>query len=173
MTPAVTASYDWSQFPVIADIGGGIGAQLSNVLDAYPSCRGILFDQPQVVEQSQHSRMELVGGDFFVEIPIQANAYLLRWIIHDWDDDKAITILENVRKAARPGARLLLVESVIPETAEFDMSKWMDMNMLVMAGGRERTAAEFRELYNQAGFELEQIVPTPSALSIVVGKLRT
>jgi hypothetical protein len=174
MTPAVTASYDWSQFPVIADIGGGIGAQLSNILDAYPSCRGILFDQPQVVvEAPLHSRMERVGGDFFAEIPIQATAYLLRWIIHDWDDDKAISILENVRKAARPGARLLLVESVIPETAEFDMSKWMDMNMLVMAGGRERTAAEFRKLYNQAGFELEQIVPTPSPLSIVIGKSRT
>ena len=117
--------------------------------------------------------MQLVGGDFFAEIPIQANAYLLRWIIHDWDDDKAITILENVRKAARQDARLLLVESLIPETAEFDVSKCMDMNMLEMAGGRERTAAQFRELYNQAGFELEQIVPTPSALSIVVGKSRT
>ena len=79
----------------------------------------ILFDQPQVVEEAPlHSRMERVGGDFFAEIPIQATAYLLRWIIHDWDDDKAISILENVRKAARHGARLLLVESVIPETAE-------------------------------------------------------
>lgn len=173
MTPAVTASYDWSQFPVIADIGGGIGAQLLNILDAHPSCRGILFDQPQVVEQApQHNRMERVGGDFFAEIPIQADAYLLRWIIHDWADDKAIPILENVRKAARPGARLLLVESVIPETAGFDMGKWMDLNMLVMAGGCERTAAEFRELFDRAGFELEQIVPTPSPLSIVIGKPR-
>lgn len=174
ITPAVTASYDWSQFPVIADIGGGIGTQLSSILDANPSCRGILFDQAQVVVQApKHSRMQLVGGDFFAEIPIHANAYLLRWIIHDWDDDKAITILEKIRKAAPQDAHVLLVESVIPETAEFDMSKWMDMNMLVMAGGRERTADQFRELYHQAGFELEQIVPTPSALSIVVGRLRT
>lgn len=174
MTPAVTASYDWSQFPVIADIGGGIGAQLLNILDAHPSCRGILFDQPQVIREApQHSRMERVGGDFLVEIPIQADAYLLRWIIHDWADDKAIAILANVKKAAKSGARLLLVESVIPETAEFDMGKWMDLNMLVNQGGRERTAAEFRELYNQAGFEFEQIVPTPSPLSIVIGKSRT
>ena len=80
--------------------------------------------------------------------------------------------LENVRRAATPGARVLLVESVIPETAEFDMGKWMDVNMRVMAGGRERTAAEFRDLYDQAGFELEQIIPTPSPLSIVIGKPR-
>ena len=174
ITPAVTASYDWSQFSVIADIGGGIGAQLSNILDAHPSSRGILFDQPQVVaEAPHHSRMERVGGDFLAEVPIQADAYLLRWIVHDWADDKAITILENVRKAALPGALVLLVESVIPETPEFDMGKWMDLNMLVMAGGCERTATEFRQLYDQAGFELDQIIPTPSPLSIVIGKSRT
>jgi hypothetical protein len=174
MTPAVTASFEWDRFPVIADIGGGIGAQLLNILDAHPSCHGILFDQPQVVaEAPQHGRMECVGGDFFTEIPITADAYLLRWIIHDWADAQAIAILDNVRKPARPGARLLLVESVIPETAEFDMGKWMDVNMLVMAGGRERTAPEFRELYDQAGFELEQIIPTPSPLSIIVGRVRS
>jgi hypothetical protein len=173
MTPAVTASFEWERFPVIADIGGGIGAQLLNILDAHPSCQGILFDQPQVVaEAPQHSRMECVGGDFFTEVRISADAYLLRWIIHDWADEEAIAILDNVRKPAKPGARLLLVESVIPDTAEFDMGKWMDVNMLVMAGGRERTAAEFGELYDQAGFELEQIIPTPSPLSIIVGKLR-
>ena len=147
MTPAVTASFDWSRFPVIADIGGGIGAQLLNILDAHPSCQGILFDQPQVVaEAPQHDRMQRVGGDFFAEIPVSADAYLLRWIIHDWADDKAIAILANVRKAAKPGARLLLVESVIPDTAEFDMGKWMDVNMLVMAGGCERTAQRIPEL---------------------------
>jgi hypothetical protein len=173
MTPAVTESYDWSQFPVIADIGGGIGAQLLNILDTHPSCRGILFDQPQVVAQApQHSRLECAGGDFFAETPIPADAYLLRWIIHDWADDQAIAILANVRRAAGPDTRLLLVESVIPETAEFDMGKWMDMNMLVMAGGCERTAAEFRQLYDQAGWELVQIIPTPSPLSIIVGKPR-
>jgi hypothetical protein len=174
MTPAVTVSYDWSRFPVIADIGGGIGSQLLNILEARPSCRGILFDQPQVVaEAPPHGRMERVGGDFFAEIPISADAYLLRWIVHDWADDKAVAILENVRRVAKPDARVLLVESVIPETAEFDMGKWMDVNMLVMAAGRERTAAEFRDLYDQAGFELEQIIPTPSPLSIVIGKPRT
>ena len=171
MTPAVTGSFDWSQFPVIADIGGGIGTQLLSILDANPSCRGILFDQAQVVaEAPQHSRLERIGGNFFDDIPISADAYLMRWVIHDWNDDKAIAILENVRKAATPDARLLLVEWVIRETAEFDLGKWMDVNMLVMAGGHERTAEEFRDLYHRAGFELERIVPTPSPLNIIIGK---
>ncbi len=174
ITPAVAGAYDLSQFPVIADIGGGIGAQLLSILETHPSCRGILLDQPQVVaEAPPHERMERIGGDFFTDVPVRADAYLLRWIVHDWDHSEALAILKNVRKVAAPGARLLLVESVIPETAEFDMGKWMDLNMLVMAGGRERTAAEFRELYSQAGFELEQIVPTPSPLSILVGRPRT
>ena len=173
MTPAVTASYDWSQFPVIADIGGGIGAQLSSILDAHPSCRGILFDQPHVVAESPlHDRVDRVGGDFFRDIPVQADAYLMRWIIHDWADDKAIAILKNVRGAAPPGARLALVEWVLSETADVDAGKWMDINMLVNQGGRERTAAEFRALYDQAGFELEHIIPTPSPLRIIIGKLR-
>jgi hypothetical protein len=174
MTPAVTASYDWSTFPVIADIGGGTGSQLSSILDAHPSCRGILFDQPQVVAEAPlHDRMERVGGNFFTEIPVQADAYLMRWIIHDWADDKAIAILENVRRIAPSGARLVLVEWVIPETAAFDTGKWMDINMLVNTSGRERTASEFRSLYDQAGFELEHIIPTPSPLRIIIGKLRT
>ena len=173
ITPAVTASYDWSRFPVIADVGGGIGAQLASILDAHPSCRGILFDQPHVVADSPaHDRVERVGGDFFQEIPVKADAYLMRWIIHDWADDKAIAILKNVRRAARPGARLALVEWVLSETSDVDAGKWMDINMLVNAGGRERTASEFRTLYDQAGFELEQIIPTPSPLRIIIGQVR-
>jgi hypothetical protein len=173
MTPAVTASYDWNRFPVIADIGGGIGAQLSSIIDAHPSCRGILFDQSHVVEQApQHDRIERVAGDFFASIPVEADAYLMRWVIHDWTDDQALAILGNVKKSARPGAHLMLVEWVINETAEPDTAKWMDINMLVNAGGRERSASEFRELYDRAGFELETIVATPSPLSIIVGKAR-
>jgi hypothetical protein len=173
MTPAVTMSYDWSKFSMIADIGGGIGTQLSSILDAHPSCRGILFDQPHVVAESpQHDRMERVGGDFFKEITVRADAYLMRWIIHDWADDKAIAILENVRRAAPPGARVALAEWVLSETADLDAGKWMDINMLVNAGGRERTASEFRNLYHRAGFELEHIIPTPSPLRIIIGKLR-
>jgi hypothetical protein len=172
--PAVAASLDWSRYAVIADVGGGIGSQLSSILDAHPSCRGILFDQPQVVaEAPDDSRIDRVGGDFFKEVPIQADAYVMRWLLHDWSDEDSAAILTNVKKVARPGARVMLVESIVPETPEFDMGKWMDLNMMVMAtGGRERTATEFRDLLDRSGFVLEQIVPTASPLSIVVGKPR-
>jgi hypothetical protein len=170
ISPAVAGALDWSRFPVIADIGGGIGSQLSSILDAHPSCRGILFDQPAVVAEASDGRIERVGGDFFKSVPVQANAYVMRWILHDWSDEESAGLLANVRKAATPDARLMVVESVIPETPEFDMGKWMDVNMMAMTTGRERTAAEFRDLFDRAGFELEQIVPTSSPLSIVLGK---
>lgn len=172
ITPAVTGAYDWGRFSVIADIGGGVGSQLIDVLDAHPAVHGILFDQPQAVAQAPaHDRMQARGGDFFTEMP-EADAYILRWILHDWDDEKSLEILKNIAKAAKPGAVIAVVESVISETPEFDMGKWMDINMLVMAGGRERTAAEFRSLFEAAGIELEEIVATPSPLSIVVGRKR-
>ena len=104
-----------------------------------------------------HRRIERVGGDFFKDIPVQADAYVMRWILHDWSDDESVVLLEQIEEeVAKPNARLMVVESVIPETREFDMGKWMDVNMMVMIdGGRERTAAEFRNLLDQAGFELE------------------
>lgn len=170
MSPAVASSFDWSRFPVIADVGGGIGSQLSSILDAHPSCRGILFDQPAVVAEASDDRIQRVGGDFFTEVPVQADAYVLRWVLHDWSDEEAVGLLTNVRRAASSDARLMVVESVIPETCEFDLGKWMDMNMLAMSNGRERTAAEFHDLFERAGFRVEQIVATPSPLSIVVGR---
>ena len=171
ISPAVAEAFDWSRYPVIADIGGGIGSQLSSILDSHPSCQGILFDLPEVVaEAPDDGRVERVGGDFFEEVSVQADAYVMRWILHDWSDEESIALLSNVRKIAKPGARLMVVESVIPETPEFDMGKWMDLNMMVMAAGQERTAAEFRDLLQQAGFALEEIVPTASPLSIVVAR---
>lgn len=101
---------------------------------------------------------------------MQADAYVMRWILHDWSDEESVRLLTNVRKVATPNSRLMVVESVIPETPGFDMGKWMDLNMMVMSTGRERTAVEFRDLLDQVGFALEQIVSTPSPLSIVVGK---
>jgi len=171
ISPAVATSFNWSRFPVVADIGGGIGSQLSSILDAHPSCRGILFDQPAVVAEAPvNARIERVGGDFFKAVAVQADAYMMRWVLHDWSDEESIGLLENVRKVAATNNRLMVVESVITETPEFDMGKWMDLNMMVMATGRERTAAEFRDLFERAGFALEQIVPTPSPLSIVIGR---
>ena len=173
ISPAVAVAFDWSRYPVIADVGGGIGSQLTAILDAHPSCRGILFDLPNVVaEAPANARIERVGGDFFKDIPVQADAYVLRWLLHDWSDEESVAILKNLKQVAPPKARVMLVESVVPETPEFDMGKWMDLNMLVMASGKERTAAEFRELLHESGFDLEQIVATSSPLSIVIGKPR-
>ena len=173
ISPAVATAFDWSRYPVIADIGGGIGSQLSSILDAHPSCRGILFDQSNVVaEAPDDARIERIGGDFFKDIPVQADAYVMRWLLHDWSDEESVVILTNLKNVARPNARVMLVESVVPATPAFDMGKWMDLNMMVMATGKERTAAEFRDLLDQAGFDLVEIVATASPLSIVIGKPR-
>jgi hypothetical protein len=170
-SPQVAKSYDWSRFPVIADIGGGIGSLLVDILDTYPSSRGILFDQPEVLQQAiPHNRMELVGGDFFQGVPIGADAYILRWIIHDWSEAEAVALLSKVREAMKPGARLVLLEDLIPETPELVPGKWIDLLMLAITGGRERTENEYRELLSAAGFELEEVVRTPGSFSILIAR---
>jgi O-methyltransferase domain/Dimerisation domain len=171
MTEAVTSAFDWGRFPAIADIAGGIGTQLVSILEAYPRCRGILFDQPSVVSEAlPHNRMTRVPGDFFQGVPAGADAYVMRWIIHDWADPESIRILQNVRRTIQPTGRLVLIEAVLLEGPGFDFAKWMDLNMMVMAGGHERTPAEYAALFAKSGFELEEVVPTSSALSLVVGK---
>jgi len=168
-TPAVTTALDWGRFPIIADIGGGIGTQLVHILDAHQSCRGILFDRPDVVKNSiSHDRLERISGDFFQSVPSGANAYLLRMVIHDWPEPDALRILTTVRAAMTQSARLLLVEMVVPETVASNWGVWADLGMLILAGGRERTATEYRVLMNQARLEVEEIVPTASPFSIVV-----
>ncbi len=110
-----------------------------------------------------------MGGDFFLSIPSGGDAYLMRHIIHDWDDDKARTILRNCRKMMAPSARLLLVETVIPAGNEPCFAKLLDLNMLVLPGGLERTEAEYRVLFAAVGFRLERIVPTTAAVSVIEG----
>jgi O-methyltransferase domain/Dimerisation domain len=170
-SPEVAKSYDWSRFPIIADIGGGIGGLLVDILDAYPSCRGILFDEPKVVQQAiTHERLEPLGGNFFQSVPPGADAYILRWIIHDWSEAQAVALLGKVREAMKPGARLILLEELIPETPEFVPGKWIDLLMLTITGGRERTEKEYRELLLAAGFGLEEVVPTTGPLSLLIAK---
>ena len=171
MTPAVTAAYDWGRFPVIADIAGGIGAQLVDILDANPNCCGVIFDQPSVVSTAiAHERVKPVAGNFFEEISVDADAYILRNIIHDWNDEPALLILKTLRRATKPAARVMLIEWLIPETSEFNFGKWTDITMMTSVGGRERTKTEFEKLFSDAGFELQEIVPTASSFSIVVGQ---
>lgn len=173
ISPAVAAAYDWKKFPVIADIAGGIGSQLVAILDAHPSVRGILFDQPQVVANAiPHTRIECIGGDFFKNVPAGADAYTLRWIIHDWPDAESIAIMSNIRKAMTPDSRLVLIEEIVSETPELTWAKWLDLQMLVGPGGQERTVAEYNALFAQSGFELETIVPTPAGSSLIVARPR-
>jgi hypothetical protein len=172
-SPEVAQAYDWNRFPVIADIGGGIGGLLVDILDAHPSCRGLLFDEPKVIQQAiSHERLQPIGGDFFQTVPTGADAYILRWIIHDWSEAEALALLGKVREAMKPGARLILLEELIPEVREPVPGKWIDVLMLAITGGRERTENEYSELLSAASFELEEVVPTTGPLSILIAKAR-
>jgi len=177
----IVDAYDFSRFRRIVDVGGGQGLLLAAILRRHPSARGVLFDLAQVVEQAREvlqgagvaDRCELVGGDFFQEVPSGGDAYVLKVVIHDWDDERARRILSNCRKAMGPEGRLLVVERVIPERLEptfvDQRGTLMDLNMLVLAGGRERTETEFSELFESAGFTLHDRVPTPSGLNVIEG----
>jgi predicted O-methyltransferase YrrM len=174
-TGAIVQAYDFSDFSIIADIGGGNGSKISAILGAYPKMHGILFDLPHVVERARpnletaglQDRCQLIGGDFFRSVPAGADAYLMRHIIHDWDDAHARLILENCQTVMSPGSKLLLVESVIPPGNEPFMGKFLDLTMMLIPGGKERTADEYRQLVSEAGFELTSIVPTDTEVSII------
>lgn len=173
---AVAATYDFSQAETIADIGGGHGSLLAAVLKAAPEAKGILFDQPQVLAgagdvlaaEGVAARVETVAGDFFAEIPVEADIYLMKFIIHDWNDEQSVAILNNLAKYAQTGATVLLVETVVEEDdAVPSMSKVMDLNMLAMTGGKERTEREYAALFEKTGFRLTRVIPTPSPMQIV------
>jgi SAM-dependent methyltransferase len=174
---AVVDAYDYSRFETIVDVGGGHGALLSAILLANPRLRGVLFDQPAVVEGAEPhlaargvtERCRTAPGDFFRAVPEGGDAYILATVIHDWNDDESVRILKNIRRAIRPDGRLLLVEQVLKGPNEHDFGKFADLNMLVMTGGGERTEAEYRALYERAGFELLRIVLTRSSSSIIEG----
>ena len=170
---ALLAAYDFSGITHLVDVGGGRGLLLQKVLASYPALRGTLFDQPQVVAPvavppELAGRLGVQGGDFFAAVPAGADAYLLKHIIHDWGDDACLRILEHIRSAMAPGARVLLVEQVIPPGNAPFPGKLLDLNMLVMTeGGRERTPAEYASLLGKAGLSLQRIVSTPSPVSVV------
>jgi SAM-dependent methyltransferase len=172
---AIVKAYDFSSFGKIVDVGGGHGHLLSTVLAANPRAKGVVYDQPEVVEGARAAaerlagRLEIAGGDFFAGVPEGGDAYLLKHIIHDWDEERALTILRNIRRAMKEGGKLLLVEWVVPEGDEPSMAKLGDVHMMVMTGGRERTAAEYAELFARAGFRLTRVVETESQMSVIEG----
>jgi hypothetical protein len=168
IVPAVVGAYDFTQFATIADIGGGHGHLLRAILERNPSSAGVLFDLPHVVAGTTASeRVRLAAGDFFVDALPVADAYVLMEVIHDWTDEKAAKILAAVRRAAPRHARVLIIESLITQTAGPHFSKTLDIIMLAVTGGRERTAAEYEKLLTAAGFRFERVVPARSQHSLV------
>lgn len=165
---AVLGAYDFSRFDVIVDIGGGRGHLLRAVLDAAPATEGILFDLPEVIDtlDLEHERLRLQAGDFFVDPLPEADAYILMAVLHDWADVEAAAILSAIRSAASRGAHVLIVEGVITEEADPRVHT-LDVIMLSLTGGRERTPSQFGALLHSAGFLLSSVVSTPGAMRIV------
>jgi tRNA A58 N-methylase Trm61 len=177
----VASAYDFTPFRTIVDVGGGNGALLIGILRATPHLHGIVFDQPHAVERAEKQiaeaglaeRCQGVGGDFFKEVPSGGDGYILKHVIHDWDDERSVAILRNCHRAMDSTGRLLIVEGVYPP--HIDQS-WdsrgaaaNDVNMLVATGGRQRSEAEFRSLYDATGFKLTRIVTTLARVSVIEG----
>jgi hypothetical protein len=177
-TDAMLAAYDFAGVGTLADVGGGNGSLLTAVLRRYPGMRGVLFDLPGVAARAAEEvrragladRCRAVGGSFLDAVPEGADAYLLRHVLHDWDDGRAAAVLRNVRAALPPGGRVLVVETVIPPGNGPSFGKLLDLNMLVLFGGRERTEAEFRRLFAAAGLEVTGVVPTAAGVDVVEGR---
>ena len=178
---AVAAAYDFSSMRSVVDVGGGEGTLLTGILRAYSNLRGAVFDLPRLADGARRQiatvgladRYEFVGGDFFEAVPAGFDAYLLKHVIHDWDDAHAVRILETCRRAMGPEAKLLIVEGVYPPRVDGSQESRgaaaNDVNMLVCTGGRQRSEVEFRELYAAAGFRLTRIVPTMAMSCVIEG----
>lgn len=174
ITPSITTAYNWGRFPEIADVGGGIGTQIVSILNAFPRSKGVVFDLPHVASDAiPHQRLKAIGGNFFEWAPPGADAYLLRFVLHDWSDENAAAILRSVRRSMKPSASLALAEWMISEERGQDLSKWTDLHMMVMfPGARERTLTELNQLLAAEGFELDEVVPTSSSVTLLVAKPR-
>jgi hypothetical protein len=174
---AVLESYDFSGIKKLVDVGGGQGFLLASILQKYPDMSGILFDTQSIIDSAitllqKHdvqNRCKTIGGNFFDSIPAGGDAYLMKHIIHDWNDAQCIEILKNCRSAISQKGRILVIEMVVPEGNESSISKLLDLQMLAILPGRERTADEYGALFKQAGFELRRIVPTRSPYSVIEG----
>ncbi|MCO6511078.1 MAG: hypothetical protein J5I65_09820 [Aridibacter famidurans] len=173
--PAVAEAYDFSQFGTITDIGGASGNMLGHILTKHSGPKGVLFDLPHVVKDSPSTlekfgvadRVSIEEGSFFDSVPAGSDAYILSHIIHDWNEEQCLTILGNCREAMHDESKLLIVEFVLPEGDEPHIGKLLDIVMLVLPGGEERTPAEYSELLSRAGLKMTNVIPTDSPASIV------
>lgn len=173
--PPIVEAYDFSGAGKLVDIAGGYGFLLAAILKANPHLQGVLFDQSKVIDgaveslkkQDINNRVELVSGDFFESVPAGADIYIMKHIIHDWNDESSIKILQNIHRAMNENGKVLIVEMVVPEGNAPSPSKVMDVQMLIATGGKERTEAEYRKLLESSGFNRTRIIPTRSPFSIV------
>jgi hypothetical protein len=176
VVPAALEAYDFTGIQLLVDVAGGHGSVICPILQKYPQMRGILTDLPHVLETAtdcirQHgveSRLERIPCDFFKAVPAGGDAYLMKNIIHDWDDEKCLVILGNITKAmGATRGKVILLETVLAAGNEPHFSKFLDIEMLAMPGGRERTEAEYASLFERAGFRLTKVVPTKSPFSVI------
>jgi hypothetical protein len=173
----VVQSYDFSRFEHIVDVAGGHGTLLAAILDRAPQARGTLFDMPHVIAGAKKAgildrfanRSTVEAGSFFESVPADADAYIMKFILHDWYDPECVKILSHCRQGIRAGGRLLVVDQVVPARNEPGVAKLMDLEMLVLPGGMERTEQEFRALFAASGFKLERIIPMPALQCIMEG----
>jgi hypothetical protein len=174
--PAVAASYDFSGFTHLVDVGGGHGMLLAEILRRHTALQATLCELPYVVEQAKAgpilapfaSRCSFAGGSFLDAVPAGGDAYIMKHILHDWDDEHCVTILKHVRGAIAKGGKLLVVDYVVAPPNAPDPSKLMDLEML-MIGGKERSESEWRELFRSGGFAFQRAVPTKVGLSVIEG----
>jgi ubiquinone/menaquinone biosynthesis C-methylase UbiE len=179
-TEAILDACNISETNTFADIGGGHGDVVMGVLNRYPDMHGILFDAPSAIDQAKKTfegsgladRCKLVSGDFFQEIPVNADCYFLKYILHDWNDEECITILRNIAASAKAGARVLIAESVIGEANQPDVGKILDLVMMTYLTGKERTLDAFRALLDAVGFEYVGLTSTNHWVSVVEGRVR-
>jgi hypothetical protein len=170
---AIAAAFDFGSFSKVVDVGGGHGQLLSAILSRHPHLSGVLFDLPSGIKAARLDeggplpRTELVAGSFFDVVPAGADVYVLKKVIHDWNDEQAATILRNCRNAMAPQGRVLVAETIIPTGNEPDSIKLVDANMLVVTGGVERTEAQYATMFAAAGLRLKRVIPTAQPISII------
>jgi hypothetical protein len=180
VAPAILAGYNFSRFGTLVDVGGGDGTLIAAILNASPTMRGVLFDLPAGVEAAARTleaagvsdRCQVVTGDFFSSVPEDADAYLLKSVIHDWDDERAVAILRSCRRAMPTTGTVLVIEPVLPlraESPEITATVMSDLNMLVSTGGRERTEDQFRALFAAASIELTKITKVGTVYYVIEG----
>ena len=172
---AFLEAYDFTQFHTIADVGGGLGSIVRAILKACPKLKGVISEMPEVVEPARRaiaedglsSRCTAMASDFFVSIPAGADAYFMKHILHDWNDEDATCILKNIRTVIPSNGKLVLAETVVPTDANFHPGKLIDIEMLVFLKGKERTEPEWRKLLEGAGFRVTRIIETKSPLHLI------